>query len=203
MKGTATVDDFATIFARTPIMAILRGYAPDRAVALARTAWDLGIVCVEVPVQSQETVAALAAVVEAAAGRDVVVGAGTVTTIDRVESCRAAGATFTVAPGFDPEIAAASVAAGLPHLPGVATASEVGQALAAGHTWLKAFPASVLTPAWVKAMAGPFPEAVFVCTGGIDSHNARDFLEAGARGVAVGSALESPDQLPALATLIG
>lgn len=195
--------DFETIFARTPVMAILRGYAADRAVELARTAWDLGIVCVEVPVQSEATVASLAAVVEAAAGRDVVIGAGTVTTLDRVESSRAAGATFTVAPGFDPEIAAASTAAGLPHLPGVATPSEVGQALAAGHTWLKAFPASVLTPAWVKAMAGPFPEARFVCTGGIDSHNAQDFLDAGARGVAVGSALESPDQLPALASLIG
>jgi len=197
------VVDFETIFSRTPVMAILRGYAPGRAVELARAAWDLGIVCVEVPVQSAETVASLAAVVDAAGDSDVVIGAGTVTTLDRVESARTAGATFTVAPGFAPEIAAASVAAGLPHLPGVATPSEVGQALAAGHTWLKAFPASVLTPAWVKAMAGPFPEARFVCTGGIDSRNARAFLDAGARGVAVGSALESPDQLPALAALVG
>ena len=154
--------DFETIFSRTPVMAILRGYAPERAVELARTAWDLGIVCVEIPVQSAETVASLAAVVAAAGDRDVVIGAGTVTTIERVERSRAAGATFTVAPGYDAEIAAASVAAGLPHLPGVATPSEVGQALAAGHTWLKAFPASVLTPEWVKAIAGPFPEAKFV-----------------------------------------
>jgi len=197
------VVDFETIFSRTPVMAILRGYAADRAVELARTAWDLGIVCVEVPVQSEQTVQSLAAVVSAAQGRDVVIGAGTVTTIDRVESSRLGGAQFTVAPGFNAVVAQASEAAGMPHLPGVATATEVEQALAQGHTWLKAFPASILTPAWVKAMAGPFPEARFVCTGGIDSRNAQAFLDAGARGVAVGSALESPEQLPALATLIG
>ena len=195
--------DFETVFARTPVMAILRGYAADRAVELARTAWDLGIVCVEVPVQSPETVDALAAVVEAARGRDVVIGAGTVTTAERVAQSRAAGAQFTVAPGFDAAVARASEDAGMPHLPGVATPTEVGAALALGHTWLKAFPASLLTPAWIRAIAGPFPEARFVCTGGIDSGNARAFLDAGARGVAVGSALESPDQLPALATLVG
>jgi Entner-Doudoroff aldolase len=194
---------FEDIFARTPVMAILRGYAADRAVELATTAWDLGIVCVEVPVQSEETIASLAAVVEAGRGRKVVVGAGTVTTLERVESARAAGAEFTVAPGFNPDVAAASAEAGLPHLPGVATASEVERAYATGHTWLKAFPASLLTPAWIKAMAGPFPEVHFICTGGIDSGNARDFLDAGAGGVAVGSALESRDQLPALARLVG
>ncbi len=198
-----TVVDFETIFSRTPVMAILRGYAADRAVELAKTAWDLGIVCVEVPVQSPETIESLAAIVREAEGRDVVVGAGTVTTADRVESSRAAGAQFTVAPGLNADVARASEAAGLPHLPGVATPTEVEQALAQGHTWLKAFPASILTPAWIKAMAGPFPDARFVCTGGIDSHNARAFLDAGARGVAVGSALESPEQLPLLAQLVG
>lgn len=195
--------DFETIFSRTPVMAILRGYGADRAVELARTAWDLGIICVEVPVQSPETVEALAAVVQAAAERDVVIGAGTVTTTDRVASSRACGAQFTVAPGLDEDVSRASRAAGMTHLPGVATPSEVARALALGHTWLKAFPASLLTPAWITAMSGPFPEARFVCTGGIDSRNAQSFLDAGARGVAVGSALESPEQLPALAKLAG
>lgn len=195
--------DFETIFARSPVMAILRGYSADRAAELAKTAWDLGIVCVEVPVQSPETVESLASIVREAEGRDVVVGAGTVTTAERVERSRTAGAQFTVAPGFNAAVARASEAAGLPHLPGVATPTEVELALAQGHTWLKAFPASILTPAWIKAMAGPFPEARFVCTGGVDSHNARAFLDAGARGVAVGSALESPEQLSLLAQLVG
>lgn len=194
--------DFATMFARTPVMAILRGYGVARTVELARTAWELGIGCVEVPVQSPETVEALAATVDAAAGLDVVVGSGTVTTVERVRQSVDAGAAFTVGPGVDEPVAWASLQAGRPHLPGVATASEIQRALAIGLTWLKAFPASLLTPAWVTAMHGPFPQVSFVATGGIDSRNARDFLDAGARAVAVGAALERPDQLPALAELV-
>ena len=113
-----------------------------------------------------------------------------------------AGAAFTVGPGIDEPVAWASLQAGLAHLPGVATASEIQRALALGLTWLKAFPASLLTPAWVTAMHGPFPQVAFVATGGIDSRNARDFLDAGASAVAVGAALERPDQLPALAELV-
>ncbi|MGV1009743.1 MAG: bifunctional 4-hydroxy-2-oxoglutarate aldolase/2-dehydro-3-deoxy-phosphogluconate aldolase [Dermatophilaceae bacterium] len=195
-------DDVATVFARSPVMAILRGHGRERTVELARTAWDLGIGCVEVPVQSPETLEALAATVQAGRGRDVVVGAGTVTTLERVRQSVAAGAVFTVAPGVDEAVARASLDAGLAHLPGVATASEIQRALALGVTWLKAFPAAQLTPAWLTAMHGPFPEVAFVATGGVDSSNARDFLQAGARAVAVGSALERPDQLPALAELV-
>jgi len=97
----------------------------------------------------------------------------------------------------------ASHAAGLPALPGVATATEAQHALGEGLTWLKAFPASVLGTGWFPAMRGPFPQARFVATGGMDSSNARAFLDAGARVVAVGSALEDEAQLPALAALLG
>jgi Entner-Doudoroff aldolase len=193
--------DFATVFARCAVMAILRGHGPERTVELARTAWDLGIACVEVPVQSPQTREALAATVRAAQGRDVVVGAGTVTSPERVRESLAAGAAFTVAPGVDETVARASLDAGLAHLPGVATASDIQRALALGLTWLKAFPAAQLTPAWLAAMRGPFPEVSFVATGGVDSRNARAFLDAGAGAVAVGGALERPDELPALARL--
>ncbi len=195
--------DFERMFARTRIMAILRGYSVDRTVELARTAWDLGVVCVEVPIQSAQAVEALAATVEAARGREVFVGAGTVTTSRAVEDAARAGATFTVAPGLDAVVARASLDAGLPHLPGVATPSDVQGAAHLGLAWLKAFPAVLLTPAWISAMRGPFPQVHFVATGGIDSTNARAFLDAGCDGVAVGSALESPDQLRALALLVG
>ena len=103
------------------------------------------------------------------------------------------GAAFTVAPGYDREIAAASWAKGMPHLPGVATATDVQRALADGHTWLKAFPASVLGPDWIRAMRGPFPEARFVATGGIQRGNAAGFLRAGASMVAIGQSVESFD----------
>ncbi|MFJ3659776.1 bifunctional 4-hydroxy-2-oxoglutarate aldolase/2-dehydro-3-deoxy-phosphogluconate aldolase [Streptomyces sp. NPDC090119] len=200
----ATVNplSFDRIFAKAPVMAILRGMSLEKSVELASIAWDLGIECVEVPVQSQEAAEVLAAVVAAGAERGKPVGAGTVTTAERLAWAVSAGAAFTVAPGLDAEVARASVAAGLPHLPGVATATDVQAARALGLDWLKAFPASVLGPDWFRAMRGPFPEVPFVATGGIDASNAAAYLVAGAKVVAVGSALDDPEQLHALADLL-
>lgn len=194
--------EFDDIFAGQSLMAIFRGMGAERTLELAERAWSLGIDVVELPIQSERDLDALAVV--AAAGRKAgrLVGAGTVVSVRHVELAASAGAAFTVSPGFDPVVSRASAEAGLPPLPGVATATEVQAAMAAGLTWLKAFPASLLGSAWFPAMAGPFPDARFVATGGMDASNAREFLGRGVRTVAVGSALEDPEQLPALADLV-
>lgn len=194
--------EFDEILASRPFMAIFRGMGATRSLELARRAWELGIDVVELPIQSPADVEALAAVAEAGRAEGRLVGAGTVVSARHVELAASAGAAFTVSPGFDADVVRASVAAGLPPLPGVATASEVQAAMALGLTWLKAFPASLLGTAWFGAMSGPFPEARFVATGGMDAANAGAFLAAGVRTVAVGSALEDPAQLPALAELL-
>ena len=194
--------EFDRILAGRPLMAIFRGLGTTRSLELARTAWDLGIDVVELPIQSDADVDALAAVVAAGREEGRLVGAGTVVSTRHVELAASAGAAFTVSPGFDPDVVRASAAAGMPPLPGVATASEVQAAMALGLTWLKAFPASLLGAGLFRAMAGPFPDARFVATGGMDAANAGAFLDAGVRTVAVGSALEDPAQLPALAALL-
>jgi 2-dehydro-3-deoxyphosphogluconate aldolase/(4S)-4-hydroxy-2-oxoglutarate aldolase len=193
---------FEEAFGELPLMAILRGFDPDRTVEVSRRAWEVGIRLVEVPVQSAAAVEALSAAVEAGAERGAVVGAGTVTTVERVRRAAAAGARFTVAPGFCREVAEASLEAGLPHLPGVATASEIQQAEALGLTWLKAFPAAELGSSWIRAMHGPFPEARFVATGGMNQTNTQEFLAAGASAVSLGSALSDAEQFARLPELI-
>lgn len=194
--------EFDDLFAGRSLMAIFRGLGAARSLELARRAWELGIDVVELPIQSESDVEALAAVVEAGRAEGRLVGAGTVVATHHVELAASVGAAFTVSPGFDADIVRASIAAGMPPLPGVATPSEVQAAMALGLTWLKAFPASLLGTGWFRAMAGPFPDARFVATGGMDAANAGDFLDAGVRTVAVGSALEDPAQLPALAALL-
>ncbi|MFH8252281.1 2-dehydro-3-deoxyphosphogluconate aldolase, partial [Microbacterium sp. B2969] len=87
-------------------------------------------------------------------------------------------------------------------LPGVATPTEVQLALSLGLTWLKAFPATWLGTSWFRHIRGPFPQATFVATGGIDASNAAEFLDAGVRVVAVGSALEDASQLDRIAALL-
>lgn len=194
-------DWFTEAFATKPLMAILRGFGRERAVELARVAWDAGIGCVEVPIQSAAAVETLEAVAAAGRERGLAVGAGTVTSIQRVRQAVEMGAAFTVAPGVDEQVVRASSDAGIPHLPGVATASDIQRAHRLGATWVKAFPASVLGVEWFKAMKAPFPDTRFVATGGMNADNAPEYVAAGAHVIAVGSALEHDAQLESLATL--
>lgn len=190
------------LFGGQRVMAILRGMPTATTVGLATRAWDLGITAVEVPARDPGTLAVLRAAVAAGAERGLPVGAGTVVTTEQVRAVAEAGAAFTVAPGFDPEVMAASEAAGMPHLPGVATPTEAQAVLRAGARWVKAFPASVLGADWIRAVRAPFPDLRIVATGGVDARNAQAFLGAGASMVAVGSALADPDQIPRLAELV-
>jgi len=181
-------DFFERHFTAVPAMVILRGHPPETTVRLCREAHALGVELIEIPWHGTESTASLAAALAWAADEPGVrVGAGTITTMESLDAVCALGVEFTVAPGFDPLVAAASVERHRPHLPGVATGTEVGAALAAGFRWQKAFPAAVLTPAWCTALRAPFPDVRFVATGGIDAVNATEFLGAGARAVSFGS----------------
>jgi 2-dehydro-3-deoxyphosphogluconate aldolase/(4S)-4-hydroxy-2-oxoglutarate aldolase len=184
------------------VMAILRGLPPERTAELAHRAWDAGVALLEVPIGRPEQVPALAAAVAAGAERGQLVGAGTVITLAQVREAARAGARYTVAPGLDPAVLAASLAAGLPHLPGVATAGEVQRARAAGCGWVKAFPAAALGTAWFRAIQGPFPDLQYVATGGLTVETVPDFLAAGARVAAIGTVLTESAQYEQLADLV-
>jgi Entner-Doudoroff aldolase len=193
---------FEAHFTGRRVMAILRDYDPARTAALAEHAWDLGIALVEVPVHTQTAFASFEAAAAVARKRGAVLGAGTVYRVEQVERLVELGAHFAVAAGFDVPVARRCRELGLPYLPGVASATEIQGALLEGYHWCKAFPARELTPAWIRAMRAPFPQVAFVATGGIDATNAEQFLAVGARGVAVGSALEDATQLDRLAGLL-
>lgn len=193
---------FTTNFENTPIMAILRGFGPERSMELATTAWDLGISSVEIPIQSAADIEALRQVAIAGKERGKFVGAGTVLTVEHVQQAADAGAAFTVSPGFDAATVCASLEAGIPSLPGIATSTEIQQAMALGLDWVKAFPATALGTTWFKAQRGPFPALNIVATGGLDASNIKDYLAAGARVGAVGSALADAAQLELLAAIL-
>ena len=195
-------DWFETAFAGAPLMAILRGMGVERSVRLSETAWDLGIDSVEVPLQTDEDERALRAVVAEAEARGKIVGAGTIITPAQVALAADAGAEYLVSPGLDPVVVRAAQEAGIPILPGVATPSEVQLAVSLGLTWLKAFPATWLGSGWFKHIRGPFPQVRFVATGGLDASNVEEYLAAGVRVAAVGSALEDASQLERLAEVL-
>lgn len=193
---------FAQHLSRIPLMAILRGFDPVRTVELCHRAWDCGIELVEIPVQSPTALEGLRRSAIAAAARGSVVGAGTVVSAELVRASHAAGASFTVAPGLDHEVVAASREAELPHLPGVSTPSEVHRAMKLGMNWLKAFPAAQLGIGWADAIHGPFPEVHLVATGGISASNAEEHLAAGAAAVSLTSAISDDDQFALVLELV-
>jgi Entner-Doudoroff aldolase len=193
------VTGFDEIFADHRVMAILRGQPPAETVTLAHRLWDAGLDLLEVPIGAPEAVPALRAAIAAGAERGKRVGAGTVIAPEQVRVAAQAGAQYTVAPGLDLTVLAASLTAGLPHLPGVATATEVQHARTAGCRWLKAFPAAALGPAWLRAITGPFPGIAIVATGGLRLADVAQYLAAGARIIALGTALTDADP----ATLAG
>ncbi|WP_106815525.1 bifunctional 4-hydroxy-2-oxoglutarate aldolase/2-dehydro-3-deoxy-phosphogluconate aldolase [Microbacterium timonense] len=202
VDAAAHADWFETAFASAPLMAILRGMGVERSVRLSETAWELGIDSVEVPLQTEEDERALCEVVRIAAERGKIVGAGTIITPAQVALAAEAGAAYLVSPGLDPVVVRAAQDAGIPILPGVATPSEVQLAVSLGLTWLKAFPATWLGSGWFRHIRGPFPQVRFVATGGLDASNVEEFLDAGVRVAAVGSALEDASQLERLAAVL-
>lgn len=193
---------FERAFEVVPVMGIFRSQGLDKTIRLAEAAWNAGVRVVEVTIQMPEDLLVLREIVVRARERGLDVGAGTVVTVDQAAAAAEAGARFTVAPGFDPEVADASLALGMPHVPGIATASEIEAALKHGLTWLKAFPAEALGASWIKHQRGPFPAAHFVASGGITPETASSFLEAGCRVVALGSAFGSEAQIAKLTPLL-
>ena len=116
-------------------------------------------------------------VLEALADSELVVGAGTVRTVAQADEALAAGAQFVVSPALDDAIVRRCQDAGVPVLPGIATATELSRALALGVHTVKLFPAEPLGgAALIAALTAPFPEARFVPTGGLGIHNVADYL---------------------------
>lgn len=195
-------DFFTEQLAVSPVVAILRGYSPAETVKLAITCWEHGVRLVEVPIQSDDALTALAATAKYANTTDRLIGAGTVCTPAQVESAAQAGAGFVVAPGLFPATVETATRAGLPTLPGVMTPSEVHQALELSLPVQKLFPASTHGPSGLRALLGPFPDARFVAVGGVSAETAQGYLNAGAAGIGIGSALtaEALEHLGQLST---
>lgn len=106
------------------------------------------------------------------------VGAGTVTSVDIAKQARDCGATFAVTPGFNPEVVRWCLDNALPVLPGCTTASEVEAAQNLGLRVVKFFPAEQSGGlARIKALSGPYPEMRYIPTGGIGTHNLTEYLD--------------------------
>ena len=183
---------FDAAFARCPLIAILRGVKPDEVEAIGDALVAAGFTLIEVPMNSPDPLDSVARLAKRFEGR-AVIGAGTVLREDQVAAVQAAGGTMIISPNANLRVIAASAAAGLVSLPGIATPSEAFAALDAGATALKLFPAEAASPTVLKAMRAVLPgEARVLPVGGIAPDNMEPWRAAGAPGFGLGSALYKP-----------
>ena len=108
---------------------------------------------------------------------EVLLGAGTVLSVEQAKKALAAGAKFIVTPGFNPKVVDYVLEQGMPIIPGVSTPSEIEQALERGLEVMKFFPAGATGGLdYIKAVIGPYGGAQFIPTGGVDPMNMKDYL---------------------------
>jgi len=181
-----------TIEGRLPLVAILRGLEPERAVAVGEVLVAAGFEIIEVPLNSPEPLASIAALVVTLDGR-ALIGAGTVLAEAEVDALADIGAKLVVSPNCNPAVIRRTLAHGMVSLPGTFTPTEMFAAIDADASGLKLFPAEMASPAVVKAVRAVLPPQVpLLAVGGIGPHNMADYLAAGAAGFGIGGSLFRP-----------
>ncbi len=181
-----------TIRGRLPLVAILRGLEPERAVAVGGVLVEAGFDIIEVPLNSPDPFESIAALVESF-GQQALIGAGTVLAESEVDALAGIGAQLVVSPNCNPAVIRRTADHGMVSLPGVMTPTEMFAALEAGASGLKIFPAEMVSPAIVRAVRAVLPpEVPVLAVGGINAGNMADYLDAGAAGFGIGGSLFKP-----------
>jgi 2-dehydro-3-deoxyphosphogluconate aldolase/(4S)-4-hydroxy-2-oxoglutarate aldolase len=146
-----------------------------QAVPLVKALAAGGIPCAEFTFRTAQGEEAIRRAVKEAP--EVLIGAGTVLTIDQVDRAMGAGARFIVSPGFNPKVVAYCIQKNIPVVPGCATPSDIEQALDMGLDIVKFFPAEQAGGLeYIKAISAPFPALKFMPTGGITAANIAQYI---------------------------
>ena len=175
MTAIPKQEKLAAFFRQATVIPVLTIERLEDAVPLARALVAGGVRVLEVTLRTAVAVEAAKAII--AEVPDAIVGIGTILNADDLARAKALGAQFGISPGATPDLLQAAAADNLPFAPGIATASELMAALAAGFDLVKFFPAEQAGGIKaLRALAGPFPNAKFCPTGGIGEANAASWL---------------------------
>ncbi|GGA32353.1 bifunctional 2-keto-4-hydroxyglutarate aldolase/2-keto-3-deoxy-6-phosphogluconate aldolase [Psychrobacillus lasiicapitis] len=167
------------------VVAVIRGESAEEAVQLTKAAVDGGIRAIELTYTTPQ----VQKVFEELHNADALLGAGTVLDPETARHAILYGAKFVVSPHFNAEVATVCNRYGIPYLPGCMTIREMVLALEAGCDILKLFPANNFSPSFIKSVKGPLPHVQIMPTGGINAGNMKEWIDAGAVAVGVGSDL--------------
>lgn len=176
------------ILNQCPVIAILRNLPEDLLIPYAESILRGGISVFEVAMNTPDGAGQISALKEHFK-ESVTVGAGTATTIERIDSALHAGAQFFLTPSVDESILRYFRKKDLDLLPGVMTPSDVALCLKYNYRIMKLFPAGDLPLSYIKSLKGPFEDTDYVAVGGVRGDNLHTFFEHGFIGAGLGSSL--------------
>ncbi|MFY2151535.1 bifunctional 4-hydroxy-2-oxoglutarate aldolase/2-dehydro-3-deoxy-phosphogluconate aldolase [Mammaliicoccus sciuri] len=172
----------------TKLIAILRNAKPNDILPIVETLYKAGIRAIEVTMNSPKALQSIELISNEMKDK-VVVGAGTVLDAESARLAILSGATFILSPTVDKDTIRMSKKYGAVSIPGAMTPTEILEAYEYGGDIIKVFPTTSLGPEYIKDLQGPLPHIPLLPTGGVSIDNVTDFIEAGAVGVGLGSAL--------------
>lgn len=187
-----TPDAFVEQFKSTRASAILRTHDDQLAREAMEAAVDGGFRIVEFTLSIPN---AFGLIEEFAARDELIVGAGTVLTVEDARAAVKAGASFLVSPVVDEAVIQEAASLGVAAMPGCATPTEMLRAHRAGAQLQKLFPEQGVGPAWIKQILGPLPFLNVVPTAGTSLANAAEYLQAGAAAVGFVNTLFNPTDI--------
>ena len=176
------------------VIAIVRGIYGEDCVNLAEALCKGGIEMLEVtfdqsnPAAFYRTSDTIAMLVQKLGDR-MVIGAGTVTSLQTLELAKNAGAKFIVSPDTNAAVIKATIEAGMVSMPGAMTPTEILTAHELGADFVKVFPTSGLGASYIKAVCAPLNHVRLLAVGGVSEKNVAEFLRAGCVGAGVGGNL--------------
>ena len=175
-----------------PLVAILRGIKPDEAEAVSDALVENGMPFMEVTLNSPDWEETLRRM-KAKHGDEIILGAGTVLSVEDVDRVKAVGAQVIISPNMDTDVIRRTKELGLVSIPGCYTPTECFSALKSGADILKIFPADTLGIPFIKAISAVLPTGTRICpTGGVTSENMHKFIAAGVYAMGMGSSLYKP-----------
>lgn len=167
------------------VVAVIRGENAEEAIQLSKAAVEGGIQAIEITY----TIPNAGDVFRALEKSKALLGAGSVLDPETARNALLVGAQFIVSPHFNKEIASLCNRYSVPYLPGCMTVESMIEALEAGCDVLKLFPASNFEPSFIRSVNGPLPHVQIMPTGGIHLGNIKEWIQAGAVAVGIGSDL--------------
>ena len=177
---------------KRPLVAILRGVRPEETADIVGALIDSGMTAIEIPLNSPDPFRSIEIAVRMSPA-GILVGAGTVLTLEAVERLHDIGGRLLVAPNVDPDVIARARAHGMVTMPGVFTATEALLAAKSGASCLKFFPASVLGAAGINAIRAVLPaDLMIAAVGGVSDRNFVEYTKAGIVAFGLGSSLYKP-----------